>query len=105
MSALKTLSVKLEEIIEDKKIWVNPNPTKVKKTMTQPDLLVYSASGLNEPNFRVVVPANKGFVPNSRVQVKIIKPKLGGFMFFVRALLWQAIYVLCQAFVTRLATF
>ena len=50
-------------------------------TMTQPDLLVYSASGLNEPNFRVVVPANKGFVPHSRVQVKIIKPKLGGFMF------------------------
>ena len=34
MSALKTLSVKLEEIIEDKKIWVNPNPTKLKKTMT-----------------------------------------------------------------------
>ena len=81
MSALKTLSVKLEEIIVDKKIWVNPNPTKLKKTMTQPDLLVYSASGLNEPNFRVVVHANKGFVPNSRVQVKIIKPKLGGFMF------------------------
>ena len=49
--------------------------------MTQPDLCVYRASGLNEPNFRVVVPANKGFVPNSRVQVKIIKPKLGGFMF------------------------
>ncbi len=49
--------------------------------MTQPDLLVYSASGLNEPNFRVVVPANKGFVPDGRVQVKVIKPKLGGFMF------------------------
>ncbi len=71
MSALKTLSVKLEEIIVDKN----------KKTMTQPDLLVYSASGLNEPNFRVVVPANKGFVPDGRVQVKVIKPKLGGFMF------------------------
>ena len=81
MSALKTLSVKLEEIIVDKKIWVNPNPTKLKKTMTQPDLLVYGASGLDEPTFRVVVPANKGFMPDGRVQVKIIKPKLGGFMF------------------------
>lgn len=80
MSALKTLSVKLEEIIEDKKFG-SIQSIKVKKTTTQPDLYVYSASGLNEPNFRVVVPANKGFVPNSRVQVKIIKPKLGGFMF------------------------
>src|SRR5574337_733693 len=81
MSALKTLSVKLEEIVEDKKIWINPNPTKLKKTMTQPDLLVYSASGLDEPNFLVDVPANKGFVPDVRVQVKVIKLKLGGFMF------------------------
>ena len=29
----------------------------------------------------MVVPANKGFVPDGRVQVKVIKPKLGGFMF------------------------
>ena len=31
MPALKTLSVKLEEIIEDKKILVNPNPTKTQE--------------------------------------------------------------------------
>lgn len=40
----------------------------------------------------------KFFITTNKIQ-------LGGFMFFVRALLWQAIYVLCQAFVTRLATF
>lgn len=81
MSVLKILSVKLEEVIEDKKIWVNPNPTKMKKTTLQPDLLVYSASGMNEPNFRIVVPANKGFMPKGRVSVKLINPRLNGFMF------------------------
>lgn len=81
MSVLRTLSVRMEEVIEDKKVWVNPKPTKVKKTTTQPDLLVYSASGADEPNFRIVVPANKGFEPKGRVRAKITNPRLNGFMF------------------------
>ena len=81
MSVLKSLSVKLEEVIEDKKVWVNPNPASIKKTTTEPDLLVYSASGVGEPNFRIVVPTKKGFIPSGRTRVKINNPQLKGFMF------------------------
>ncbi|MDT2767073.1 hypothetical protein P7H38_10340 [Lactococcus raffinolactis] len=81
MSVLKKLPVKLEEVIEDKKVWVNPNPTNIKKTATEPDLLVYGASGVGEPNFRIVVPSKKGFMPTERTRVKIINPQFKGFMF------------------------
>ena len=57
---------------------MGPNPTVLKKTALYPDLKVY---GADEPNFRVVVPDNKGFDPKGRVQVKLKNPKLGGFMF------------------------
>lgn len=81
MSVLKKLPVKLEEVIEDKKVWVNPKPTSIKKTTTEPDLLVYSASGVGEPNFRIVVPSKNGFIPTERTRVKIKNPQFKGFMF------------------------
>ncbi|MGX7047498.1 hypothetical protein RU86_GL002294 [Lactococcus piscium] len=81
MSVLRELPVKLEEVIEDMKVWVNPNPINVKKTTSEPDLLVYSASGLGEPNFRIVVPGKNGFKPTGRVRVKITNPTFKGFMF------------------------
>lgn|SRR5574340_934504 len=81
MSVLRELPVKLEEVIEDKKVWINPNPTNVKKTTTAPDLVVYSASGMGQPNFRIVVPSKNAFMPTGRVRIRIINPRFNGFMF------------------------